>query len=261
MLQIRFISLLFLFLGSVSYAEYQKPAHIPDSVWNSVSPYFIPEDHPMKAPLDKLFHSKRRILFSSETLKKAGFANTKPGKWSGTIVARHKLLEGHLVKMYTDDQVDIIEWAKFIDRIKGACAVREAIELYSWQEIFKVPNKWIYPIPEEPAPPAGRPRKNFILLVEDMDLISKKNNLQQWGRKDFPKTTLNAVFGLLKTVGLKDSVYAFNLPFSTDEKIAIVDTEYYHMWPVHYRSMLQYLSPGNREYWKQLINNKASFPP
>jgi hypothetical protein len=243
------------FIFSLS-AETQKPEHIPMSIWEAVTPYLIPEDHPMKNSLDEIFSAKRRVVHSSDTLKKAGFKNTRPGKWTSTIVAKHPKLTGYLVKMYTDDQKNKIDWAKFLDRVRGSKAVQEAVDAHDWHDLFKVPQKWIYLIPENPAPPAGRPRKNFILLVEDMDLISKKANLRKWERSDLPKKFLNAVFILLKEVGLRDSVYAFNLPFSTDGRIAFVDTEYYHMWPVHYRSLLQYLSQGNREYWKQIINNK-----
>lgn len=238
-------------------AEYSKPEHIPISIWEAVKEYFLPEEHPMKQRLDAIFSGKRRIIYSTETLKKAGFENAKPGKWKGTIVAKHPCLEGYLLKMYSDAQVEQIEWAKFLDRVRGSLAVRESIERNGWGDLLKVPNKWIYPLPEKPAPAPGKPRKNFVLLVEDMGLISKNENLKMWERTDLPKKYLNALFILLEEVGLRDSVYAFNLPFSTDGRIAIVDTEYYHMWPVHYRSLLQYLSPCNREYWKQLINHQV----
>lgn len=235
-------------------ADFVKPHHIPESVWETVSPYFIPEDHPMKPKLDEVFSSQRRVISTTETLKKAGFKNAKPGRWKGTIVAYHPSLEGYLVKMYSDDQTEKIDWAKFIDRVKGSLALREAIDRYQWHDLFKVPNKWIYPLPENPAPTPGKPRKNFILLVEDMNLLSKKANLKKWERSSLPKKYLNCLFVLISEVGLRDSVYAFNIPFSTDGKIAFIDTEHYHKWPVHYRALLQYLSPCNREYWKQLIN-------
>lgn len=242
--------------SAILSAAFLRPDHVPESIWETVEPYFIPEDHPMKESLDEIFSSERRVIYSSETLKKAGFKNTRPGRWKGTIVAKHPKLEGYLVKMYSDDQTDKIEWAKFLDRVRGAEAVKEAIDRFEYHDLFKVPNKWIYPLPEQPAPAVGKPRKNFILLVEDMDLISKKANLKKWERSDLPKKYLNALYYLLGEVGLRDSVYAFNVPFSIDGRIAIVDTEHYHMWPVHYRSLLQYLSPCNREYWKQLINNQ-----
>ncbi|MEM1282658.1 MAG: hypothetical protein AAGG81_03810 [Chlamydiota bacterium] len=252
---INFFLLLIATQISILNADFIKPAHIPESVWNTVSPYFIPEEHPVKPKLDQIFSVSRRIISSSESLKKAGFKNTKPGKWKGTIVASHAKLKGYLVKMYSDDQTNEIEWAKFLDRIRGALAVKEVIDLHNLHDLFKVPNKWIYPLPENPAPATGKPRKNFILLVENMDLISKKGNLTKWKRSDFPKKFLNKLFIILQELGLRESVYAFNLPFSVDGKIAFVDTEYHHMWPINYRSLLQYLSPSNQEYWKQLYRS------
>ncbi|MEC7840082.1 MAG: hypothetical protein VX777_08595 [Chlamydiota bacterium] len=241
-------------LFGVAYT-FDRPEHVSENIWNSILPHLISESHPMKKTLDEIFHSNTRVVFNSKSLKKAGFKNTKPGKWSGTIVATHKKLKGYLVKMYTDDQKGYIDWAKFIDRVKGAKSIKKAIEKNGWNNIFKVPNKWIYPLPESPAPPIGYSRKNFVLLVEDMDLLPKNVNLRMWRGAPMKKTMLNAIFLLLKEEGLRDSVYAFNLPFSKDKKIALVDTEYHHIWPVHYLSLLQYLSPSNREYWKQLVKN------
>jgi len=251
LLPLLFFIILFFNEGSA----FDRPEHVSANIWKSISPHFIPESHPMKQKLDEIFSSKNRIILNSKSLQKAGFKNTKPGKWSGTVVATHKKLKGYLVKMYTDDQKDRIDWAKFIDRVKGAKSIQSAITKNGWEAIFKVPKKWIYPLPENPAPPSGNSRKNFVLLVEDMDLLPKNLNLRMWGSAFIKKTILNAIFLLLKGEGLKDSVYAFNLPFSRDKKIALVDTEYHHVWPVHYTSLLQYLSTSNREYWKQLIKN------
>lgn len=237
-------------------AEYKKPSEVSDTIWELMVPYFLPEDHPMKDKLDTIFHTRLRALRNSNTLKKAGFTNVEPGDWNGTIIASHESLEGYLVKMFTDEQTNMVDWNRFLDRVRGSLVVRKTITSLQMDNVFKVPNKWIYPLPAQARLNWNPLRKNFILLVEDMDLIGKNANLKKWKRAKLSKQLLNQVYILLTKAGLRDSAYAFNLPFSVDGKIAIVDTEYHNIWPVNYRALLQYLSPQNRDYWKQLIQKE-----
>lgn len=240
---------------------FQRPTHIPEHIWNAVSPYFIPQEHPALPFLDNMFSGRKRVILSPKTLKQAGFKNTKPGKYSKTTVVTHKNLPGYLLKLYTDDLEGYLDWAKLLDRVLGANATRESVENHGWGNLFKVPKKWIYPLPAKPSPPKGVERKNFILLVEDMDLQSSIKNLLLWKSNDLPEKTLDCLYLLLREVGLYDSPYAFNLPFSKDGKIAVIDTEFYHMWPVKYRRLSKYLSQNRREYWKVLVHNKGPVQP
>jgi hypothetical protein len=200
--------------------------------------------------MDALFGAKNRIVLSPQTLKKAGFEHTKPRKYSGIIVAKHKKLQGYLVKLYTDDQMGYRDWERLYFRIAGANYIREYIEKNGWQHLFKVPRKWLYPLPESPMPPSGTERKTFVLLVEDMNLHSSLTNLRLWKSSTLPKRTLDAVFLLLSELGLNDSSFAENLPFAKDGRIALIDTEYHLVWPVKYSRLLRYLSSDNKEYWR-----------
>jgi len=66
------------------------------------------------------------------------------------------------------------------------------------------------------------------------------------------KEKAQAIRVILLEVGLSDSVYAFNLPFTKKGKIAVIDTEYYHIWPVHLERLTNYFSSPMRTYWQSL---------
>lgn len=235
--------------------SYTRPAHVPQDIWDACSKYFLPEDHPAKPFLDRTFGTSPRVIYSTKTLLKAGFKDPKPGKWSGTIVTRHKKLKGYLIKLFTDKQIGYDDAKKFLTRVEGSLSVKATIEANGWTDTFKVPQKWIYPLPESPAPKRPSARKNFILIAEDMDLINEVKNLTKWKSDLLPRPLLDLVFKLLKAEGLKDSAYVFNLPFAKDGRIAVIDTEYYHIWPVPYKRLCKHLSPNNCNYWMSLIEN------
>jgi len=249
-----FILFCITFIGSpaLSYSQsFEKPPHISQEVWNDCSEYFIPFNHPAKKTLDEIFGAIPRAIHSSKSLRKAGFKNTKPGEWSGTIIAKHKKLKGYLVKLFTDDQTSYVDWEKLMQRARGARSAQATIHANGWDSLFKVPQKWIYPLPE-----ASAQQKNFILLVEDMHLVSEVDNLLKWKNETLPEKTLKAIYQLLDLEGLNDSVYAFNLPFAKDGRIALIDTEYHHNWPIPYQRLCQYLSKKNSQYWVSLTSGQ-----
>lgn len=233
--------------------KYIKPPHLDQEIWDSVSPYLLPEDHPMKGRLDAIFNNGTRVALSSKTLKAAGFEDPKPGKYSGTIVTTHKKLKGHIVKLYTDDQADKIDWAYLKDRVTGAQSVQRSITTHQYEKLIKTPKKWLYPLPPTPAPPAGMVQKNFILIEEDMVLVGKKHSLAIWRTNQVSGALLNAIYVILKENGLADCTYAFNMPFAEDSRIAFIDTELHHQTSVHYSRLLPYLSPANQVYWRRLM--------
>lgn len=232
--------------------RYTKSPYVPDEIWDALSPYFLPENHPIKKKLDKIF--KKRVTKNRKSLKKAGFSNTKPGKFSMMTVVSHPMLKNYLLKLYRDDQPNIDDWARCRDRVIGALETKKAIISHGYEDLFIVPKKWIYPLPAHPSPP-GSDRRNFILVVEKIDIENEKQNKVKWKTIVTPQM-LDAVFTILAEVGLWDSALAFNIPFTRDgKKIAFIDTEFYHRWPVPFKRLRRYLAPGNQIYWDQLIEN------
>ena len=159
-------------------------------------------------------------------------------------------LRPYAVKLLLDEE-PTYELDKLISRIIGANTAREVIEKYGYQHIFKVPRKWIYALPLNPAPLSGTFRKNFILVEDEIDILQRKENYPKWKSDAVTHEILDAVFILLTEAGLYDSVYAFNMPFCEDGRIAVIDTELHHGWPIHYERFSAYLSHEMKSYWRR----------
>lgn len=220
--------------------------------WQTVAPYLLPDLHPAKASLDKVF-AKGRPTKNTKALEKAGFHIISEGHWSSTIICTHPKVSGFFIKLFTDDQENIDDIRKLINRIKGANLARKIIEEKGWQHLFKAPRKWLYLIPpgEEDRWPAP---KKVLLVAEDMNIFPKAENYRRWSSNSFMNPELlAAVFTLITEGGFNDSVYPFNLPFGRDGRIAILDTEKFNGWPIPYYKLTSYLSNEMQLLWMHFI--------
>jgi hypothetical protein len=243
---------LFLLLSTQATAWQRNPSVEP-ALWDELSPYFFPENRPEKAILDKIC-KKRRILNSVKDMHSAKFLVFTNQK-EKIIVARHYKLPGILMKVYLDGS-NAVDWFWWRKRIQGANTVREAIERHGYGHIMKVPHKWMYALPADPPPKRqdpGIPRKNFVLLVENMNILGPNDNYKAF-KKWITKEHLIALYTIITECGLLDSVYADNIPFCEDGKIAFIDTEHAHNTPPYpLENIGQYLSKEMLPYWEQLI--------
>lgn len=231
-------------------------------VWKQLSPYFLPDDHPVKAKLDKIF-SASRVITSSDTVGRAGFLKPHPRPCSQTIVTKHPKLKGYFLKFFTDDQTQKSDWKEYLKRLSGADSIRKAIEKHNYQSYFVVPQKWIYPLPTKWAPKKhGGEVKSFILVVEDMNILDKKDNYRRWSSAAMTPARVKALYTIIQELGLNDSVRAFNLPFTkTDNVQAFIDTERHHHWPIHFSVMATYLSKPMARYLQSVVRkNKVEKP-
>lgn len=231
---------------------YVKPALVSNDVWAQVQPYLLPEDHPVKPKLDKLF-AKRRFTQSAGHLYLGGFLFKARKKFDQILVAKHPDLKGYVLKIYTDEQTTAPDYPMWIRRIKGAIAVQEALDRLGCNAYFKVPKKWIYPLPEIPFSEEPHP-KYFILVIENMHVKPALDNEWMWANP-FVMTPerMQALYSVLQDVGLKDSVYIDNVPFCSDGKQAFIDTEHHHRWPIRYDKLMGRIPAEYRDYWRSLI--------
>lgn len=257
------IILLFLLSFALVQAEekpvynYTKNPDVSEAVWDAVKPYLLPSNHPVKKKLDKIFTASR-VTAHERSVKAAGFTSPYHRPQSRMVVSRHKDLPGYLVKMFTDDQRSVADYTLMLHRIKGARSIQRSIEKHGYEHLFKVPKKWIYPLPAEPVPLIAKYRKNFIIVVEDANILPRKDNYRKWKSSAMSRERMKALYVVMKEQGLKDSVFPFNLPFSEDGKIAFIDTEYHHSWPVHFNRLTSYFPSNQRNFWKQMIYEKES---
>lgn len=224
----------------------------------NASPYLLPNTHPIKSSLDRLF-SRFRVTLSLETLEAAGFINPKPRKFTKLIVTKHLAFPGYIFKFYVDAQryfKGLREDEHWILRIQGAELTRQTIVKLGLDAVFKVPHKWMYELPNNHLPLKGYLNKYYILVEEDMDLISNDDNKARWASDAISQEFLDQFYMLLTEVGLSDCAKPDNAPFSIDGKIAFIDTETFHR-RVNYHKLNHFLSKPNQQYWKLITQTKG----
>jgi hypothetical protein len=237
---------------SAKESKYTKPEEVSSLVWEDVKPYLMPMDHPLKKKMDKLF-SSFRITESENSIIKAGFLRAKPAFFSKAIVSRHDNLKGYYFKFYSDEQEIDVESKQWIDRAFEAKSLKKTISDYGFKKYFVVPEKWIYVIPDHPKSNGPYP-KHFVLVAKKIDILKGGENRYKW-QKDIRPKILNALWTIIEKEGLIDSLSGHNLPFTLDGKLAFIDLEYHHIWPVPYGKLTQYLSPKMQVYWENLYRN------
>lgn len=245
-----FLTSSILFVQPVS--SWERPAEVDPGVWQLVEPYLLPEDHKICSKIKKIFsESAFRVTESFHTLHEAGFKLTGTDHTLNFRVVKHKAIKGWLFKIYTDDNTQELEWPHFIARCQGAQAASAAIHANNATNLFKVPKKYIVPIPQSGSTSYS---KHFILAVKEMDLVSKESNKKKWGATKAMPDFLNIFWKVITTAGLSDNMNIYNSPWCYDGTIAFVDTEHFHEWPVHYPNLLIRLRGQNHAHWKSLIN-------
>ena len=241
------------------FTPYQKPAHVSKELWKKMKPYFLPENHPWKAKIDRIF-SASRASKNGDSLIQAGFRG-KVTHVRKIFAGTHAACPDCFFKIYTDSEVTsrYTEWQKWLDRIKGRNNVLKVIRKRGLQKWFSVPDKWCYPLPETPAAPSSpryRP-KDFILVASNQKPYDSYENAKLWKTKMTPEL-LDALYIVLDEAGMWDSMFIFNIPFSKiGNKICFVDTEYSHKWPLRFEKLSKYLSSQDRKYWEYLIKNRG----
>lgn len=212
-----------------------------------VRPYLLTDSHPLKKRLDLIF-SIQGILKNRDSLMRCGFNVSPTRKWNNLYVAKHSILRGYVIKLFVNEQQGIQEWDNWIARIEGAWSIQAAIERHGYQKFFKVPKKWIYQLPSASLKDGD---KQYVLIVEDMDIHDEERNRKKWKDMNYvTKERLDALYCLLKEEGLIDSIYIDNIPISRDGLITFIDTEHVHAWPVNYSRLNNFVPLELKAYWK-----------
>lgn len=232
--------------------DFSIPSHISPEVWEQVKPYLLPDNHPAKKKLDKIFRKTRAVL-DHESFKNAGFSFEERKRIESPVVGIHKKCPKYVVKAFLDCQIKVDEWSNWINRIKGAEIVREYINSHGYVD-FEVPRKWIYLLPEFPSPPEDPKyiRRNFVLVADNMRIYSLEETKKFY--KEIEVERLDQLFDIIQSNGLSDSAFLRNIPYTKRGTIAFIDTEHYHVWPICYERVNPCLSREMRQHWRELVN-------
>lgn len=238
-------------------------SYASEEAWQLVTPYLMPENHPLKSKLDKLF-AKKRVLQDPQTLADAGFEKKSPRSHSHVIVTRHKKMKGYIFKIYTDNQLTYYrnepEYITWMFRARGAKLVSQEVKAQGWEAFFKAPKKWIYPLPPTPRARSDHLQKNFILVEEEMDLLSDSKIRKKWRDGTITKAHLNRLFYLVTKLGLRGGCKYDNIPICKDGKLAFIDTQNNLRWPLPYDRLYLVLEGELRAHWDELIKTESTIP-
>lgn len=231
---------------------------ISDEEKLELTPYLIPNEHPVKNALDQLF-SSARVTLNLQTMKKAGFIKAKPRKFTKLIVTNHPDIPGYIFKLFVDAQrphKNRPEHVAWMMRVKGVEKIRNMIDANQWQDQFKAPHKWIYELPNTTEEAKNYYTRYYILVEEDMELLSNKENEKIWKSSVITTTLLDKLWYIVKTLGLSDCAKPANVPFAKDGRIAFIDTQTYGKKKILHKKMASFLSKSNKKYWSQITKNK-----
>lgn len=128
---------------NASLVDYLKLSHTMsiEEVFAQLNSYLLPELHPIKTKLDKLFMHSRALL-SVKTMHEAGFLSPFPRKKTRLIVTKHPDFPGVVFKVYLDEQVyykGMPEYFCWILRIQGADKIRKFLEERNLKHYLKYP--------------------------------------------------------------------------------------------------------------------------
>lgn len=243
----------------VPYPNFDDNPFITEEMRKRITPYLLPLDHQLKAPLDEIFNHSRAIE-NEEAFEKAGFITLFKQQISFIRVARHPALKGYLMKVYLDSELrqrrGLPGWVWLAERCKGAEKIRKLIAKKGLK-YFSVPDKWLYPLPVNPAPllPQGQGRQTIVLLVTDMKLTSQAESWRAW-REEITTRHLDELYCILSH-GFSSTYLITNIPYTKKGKFTCIDTEHPKR-KLDYQRVKQYLSPEMNVYWDNLVQSKGA---
>jgi hypothetical protein len=190
---------------------------------------------PASSDLSGLFHDPD-MFDTPDDWRRAGFALIRESD-NKICVASHRSVGGYLFKKYVasgkrDSDSDQLE--NYATRVEGARRVRDLIATQRLRHVT-VPRKWIRELPRAFG------RSAHILIVERLDILDDDASERAYGR--ISKDALGDLCVALHAFRGLDST-AKNVPFTTDGRIAFIDTEHWdrHSGNRNKRRFLKYLS-------------------
>jgi hypothetical protein len=241
------------YIASAMRQQTDFPGRGRSVIPRSIKGHILPANHPGKPALDAIFLS-RRATKNEAALRASGFTTLFKKSRSFIRVARHPSLPGYLLKVYLDSEQrqkrNRAGWEWLVRRCEGAEKIRKIIER-NRIKYFQAPEKWLYRLPSQPdSTSLDQP---FVLLVDDMNLVSREENLEAW-KSLITREHLDELYLIITRAG-GSSYRADNIWLTRHGKFAFIDTEY-PAQRFDYDSISSFLSPEMRSYWVTLTQSQ-----
>jgi len=188
--------------------------------------FLLPKEHPLNEQLERVLTDPRPFI-ERALLERAGFHIASDDRERGAshiMVASHPDLPQVVLKTFAlvgDHQLHyLFRYTNYLDRLRAAKRIRACMEEEKTTRLF-LPQKWLYRLPRvfsDPQTPFGK----YVLIAERVPMLSGRESFER-----YHKISEEMVDELIRVV-LKahvGDIGLHNLPFTTDGKIAFIDTE------------------------------------
>lgn len=220
-----------------------------------VRPYLLPKDHPLIPKLDvvcadlDLFKSRVNLVHAGWTLHDV---SSRSGWWT-IIVASRPEIEGYVIKTYStefkDPTYDVALY-RYVRRVRNSQRLRRCLDEHHCNHLV-APRKWLYRLPKS---------QTYVIIAEKLDILPGSHEageiLERYA--SISKEQLEELATVFYAV---DGVDAFlqNIPFTTDEKIAFIDTDHVGVYPDAWEGrIVPHLPPELQDYAREFYRNLAS---
>jgi len=221
----------------------------------------MPDDHPAREQLDRLYERVPRPSYSLKEMRESGFTHIRM-RHRGVTFAEHPLLPDYFFKAACDKDSDAYfrsinffltdKWAvgEFTGRIKKRNAISRTVQNLGMTSII-VPQKWLYLFPENSIPETSRgvQPKSTMVVAEKMDLLPYDQNLLLW--KEMPEEDQKDLFILVMMHQLHDPAPG-NIWYTTDGRLAFIDTKAWSPRITRPDLPLNWFGPLAQNRWKKL---------
>jgi hypothetical protein len=170
--------------------------------------------------IDDLFHDPD-MFRSRDGWRDAGFEVLGRSSDSKIMVASHASTPGVLFKKYADEISLKEQIENYERRVEGARRVRALIAARSLTRVV-APKKRIVELPSQFA---GKKRSSYVLLVEQLPVLSENASRQAY--EDIDEGTLHDLIVVLWAFRGLDSTVK-NVPFTSRGQVAFIDTEHWN---------------------------------
>lgn len=177
----------------------------------------------------------------------AGFQVFNRANNGKIMVGRHPSVRGLLFKKYTSDMSQRDQLKNYERRLEGSRRLRTFVDRHGLSRV-RVPCKWILELPRA----FSRRDVAHVLIVEQLELLGDEQTKSAYGHID-PGVLAELCRVLFHFRGMDSN--AKNLPFTSDARIALIDTEHWdrNSSKSYLHHVGEYLSADRRKLAKKIF--------
>lgn len=232
--------------------ELQEHPYLPEILKQRIHGHLLPADHDARPFLDALY-SQNRVTQDRRSFTDAGFILLRPTKNHGRLIGYHPSLPDFIIKALSDGYK--FNEALLFRRAEAAKEMRQVIGQYQLSYV-RVPETYVYLLPEEFPRKSTRYRKNFLIVQERLDILSGRERDYYWSNPEvWSEAFLDELFTFMMNVSISD-LHGDNVLLTSDlQQVAFIDLERSGNSGEACHYIFQSLPKRWQPYWRELQRN------